>query len=100
VRSISTLTAFGLAVEIGDWHLEVHSTTAGPYNNPSRLRRLRCEEATCGAGSRRHAGERRLHERWISYLERRKRPVIANVAIARELSGWCWSGLAAIRRLS
>ena len=27
--------------------------------------------------------------RWISYLERRKRPVIANVAIARELSGWC-----------
>ena len=22
---------------------------------------------------------------------RKKRPVIANVAIARELAGWCWS---------
>jgi transposase len=22
---------------------------------------------------------------------RKKRPVVANVAIARELAGWCWS---------
>jgi transposase len=22
---------------------------------------------------------------------RKKRPVIANVAVARELAGWCWS---------
>ena len=32
-------------------------------------------------------------------LERRKRPVIANVAIARELAGWCWS-LAVMRGLT
>ncbi len=38
-----------------------------------------------------HEGNRRLHERWLVYLEHRKRPVIANVAIARELAGWCWS---------
>jgi transposase len=24
-------------------------------------------------------------------MPRKKRPVIANVAIARELAGWCWS---------
>jgi transposase len=25
------------------------------------------------------------------FNERKKKPVIANVAIARELAGWCWS---------
>jgi hypothetical protein len=25
------------------------------------------------------------------YIERRKRSTIANVAVARELAGWCWS---------
>jgi len=24
-------------------------------------------------------------------MERRKKPVVANVAVARELAGWCWS---------
>ena len=50
-----------------------------------------------GAG---HAGRRgpeglpgthRLHERWTRFIDRRKRPVVANVAVARELAGWCWS---------
>jgi hypothetical protein len=27
----------------------------------------------------------------VKYIDRRKRHTIANVAIARELSGWCWS---------
>jgi len=36
-------------------------------------------------------GNRRLHARWVRFLDRRKRPVIANVAVARELAGWCWS---------
>jgi transposase len=132
LRGVSTLTAFGLAVEIGDWQRFTGSTIGAylglvptehssgtsrsqgcitktgnsharrllveaawhhrrPYNNPSRLMRSRWEEATSEARTRGHAGNRRLHERWLSYLERRKRPVIANVAIARELSGWCWS---------
>ncbi len=37
------------------------------------------------------AGNRRLRARWVAFNLRRKRPVIANVAIARELAGWCWS---------
>lgn len=36
-------------------------------------------------------GNRRLHEKWQQFTARKKRPTIANVAIARELSGWCWS---------
>jgi hypothetical protein len=32
-----------------------------------------------------------LHHRWEVFTARNKRPVIANVAIARELAGWCWS---------
>lgn len=89
-RSLGSITKTGnsharrLLVEAA-WH---HRR---PYNNPSRLMRSRREEATSEARTRGHAGNRRLHERWIGYLERRKRPVIANVAIARELSGWCRS---------
>ena len=132
LRGISTLTAFGLALEIGDWNRFTGSTIGAylglvptehssgasrsqgsitktgntharrllveaawhhrrPYDHPSHLMRSRWEMASPDARARGHAGNRRLHNRWISYLERRKRPVIANVAIARELAGWCWS---------
>ena len=53
--------------------------------------RARWELATAAARARGHAGNRRLHQRWISLPRPAKRPVIANVAIARELAGWCWS---------
>ena len=43
------------------------------------------------ARARGDAGNRRLHHRWVRFGERRKRHVVANVAIARELAGWCWS---------
>jgi len=36
-------------------------------------------------------GNRRPHHRWVTFLDRRKRGTVANVAIARELAGWCWS---------
>ncbi|MGH3528646.1 MAG: hypothetical protein ACRDQI_19215 [Pseudonocardiaceae bacterium] len=38
-----------------------------------------------------------VHDRWLraqhftSFDARRKRAVVANAAIARELAGWCWS---------
>jgi len=32
-----------------------------------------------------------LHARWVRFTDRKKRRVIANVAIARELAGRCWS---------
>jgi transposase len=53
--------------------------------------RDRWELATPAARARGDAGNRRLHARWNTFRERRKRHVVANVAIARELAGWCWS---------
>jgi len=41
--------------------------------------------------ARGHAGNRRLHQQWGRFNERKKPHVVANVAIARELAGWCWS---------
>ncbi len=131
VRGISTLTAFGLAVEIGDWSrlsgrsignylglVPSESSSApsrsqggltrtgngharrllidaawhhrAPYR-PGRDLRRRWEAAIPAARARGHAANRRLHERWIRFDERKKRSVVANAAIARELAGWCWS---------
>ena len=56
--------------------------------------------STGDSGQRGDAGNRRLHERWITFNLRKKRPVIANVAIARELAGWCWSLDITTRRVS
>jgi transposase len=53
--------------------------------------RDRWELAGPAARVRGDAGNRRLHARWITFNQRRKRPVVANVAVARELAGWCWS---------
>jgi transposase len=53
--------------------------------------RERWDLAGPAARARGDAGNRRLHRRWVRFIERDKRPVIANVAIARELAGWCWS---------
>lgn len=132
LRGISTLTAFGLAVEIGDWdrftgstigaylglvpseHSSGQSRSQGsitktgnrharrllveaawhhkkPYPYPSRLMRQRWEQASPAARARGHAGNIRLYNRWQVYQDHKKRPVVATVAIARELAGWCWS---------
>jgi transposase len=131
LRGISTLTGFGLAVEIGDW-ARLSPVTIGAYlglvpgeesSGESRtqhgvtktgnghVRRLLVEAAWHHRPSYRpsarlqrrwqrapgavaaHAakGNRRLHARWRSFDARRKRPVVANTAIARELAGWCWA---------
>jgi transposase len=131
LRGISTLTAFALAVEIGDWSRFTGNTIASfvglvPSEHSSgasrvqgsitktgntHARRLlveaawhhraayrpgktmhdRWELAPATARQRGDAGNRRLHQRWVTFTLRKKRPVIANVAIARELAGWCWS---------
>jgi transposase len=131
VRGVATLTAFGMAVEIGDWHRlsgrsigayvglvpseysSGDSRTQGavtktgnghvrrllveaawhhrtPYRPGAELRR-RWDLASPTARSRGQAANRRLHTRWAGFDARKKRSVIANVAIARELAGWCWS---------
>ncbi|MGI8683056.1 MAG: IS110 family transposase [Mycobacteriales bacterium] len=131
LRGVAVLTAFALAVEIGDWqrftgnsigsfvglvpseHSSGASRAQGSITKtgntharrllveaawhhraayrPGKTMRERWELAPPAARARGDAGNRRLHERWISFNLRRKRPVIANVAIARELAGWCWS---------
>ena len=132
LRGISTLTAFGLAVEIGDWSrftganigaflglvpaedstgdsrsqgsiTKTGNTNARrllveaawhhkkPYRTPSKTLCARWDKAPAAARARGHAGNQRLHQRWQAFDQRNKRPVVANVAIARELAGWCWS---------
>ena len=131
VRGIATLTAFGLAVEIGDWH-RLTGRSIGAYlglvpteyssgasrvqggvtkTGNSHVRRLlieaawhhraryrpgvtlrrRWEAASPAARVRGQMANQRLHTRWQSFDARKKRPVVANTAIARELAGWCWS---------
>ena len=132
LRGVSTLTAFGLAVEIGDWSrftgsnigaflglVPTEDSSGGsrsqgsitktgntharrllveaawqhrrPYRSPSKALRDRWDKAPAAARARGHAGNQRLHQRWQTFENRKKRPVVANVAIARELAGWCWS---------
>ncbi len=131
IRGIATLTAFGLAVEIGDWH-RLTGRSIGAYvglvpseyssgetrtqggvtkTGNGHVRRLlveaawhhrtryrpgaelrrRWDLASPAARARGQAANRRLHTRWAGFDARKKRPVIANVAVARELAGWCWS---------
>jgi transposase len=131
LRGISTLTAFALAVEIGDWHrftgntigsfvglvpsefssgasrVQGSVTKAGNAHarrllaeaawhhnknyRPSKALHARWDLASPAARARGDQGNRRLHARWVRFNERKKKPVIANIAIARELAGWCWS---------
>ena len=51
----------------------------------------RWDLASPAARARGDAGNQRLYARWNTFRQRRKRHVVANVAIARELAGWCWS---------
>jgi transposase len=66
------------------WH---HRST---YRAGKTLRR-RWELAPPAARVRGDLGNRRLHACWVRFTARRKKPVLADVAIARELAGWCWS---------
>jgi hypothetical protein len=71
--------------------IEAAWTHRAPYHSPSPTLRRRWDNATPAARARGHAGNHRLHDRWITFLDRNKKPAVANVAIARELAGWCWS---------
>ncbi|SDL17902.1 Transposase [Cryobacterium psychrotolerans] len=67
------------------WH---HRPT---YRPSSPIMRARWDRAGAEARVRGHAGNQRLHQRWLAFQARGKRTVVANAAIARELAGWCWS---------
>jgi transposase len=131
LRGVSTLTAFALAVEIGDWRRftgntigsfvglvpSEHSSGASrvqgsvtktgngharrllveaawhhkPRYVVGKTMRERWDLAPTAARIRGDEGNRRLHARWVRFIDRKKPNTIADVAIARELAGWCWS---------
>lgn len=69
-----------------------------PYTNVSRDMRTRwdiADEASFVGG---HQGNYRLHRKWEQFEARHKRRVIANVAVARELAGWCRSLAASVQQ--
>jgi transposase len=61
------------------------------YRNPGPTTRARWAKVDPALKARGHAGNQRLHQQWCRYNERNKPHVVASVAIARELAGWCWS---------
>ena len=67
------------------WHHRKSYSTSGP------TLRARWGKVDPALRARGHAGNRRLNKRWQTFIERNKNPLVANVAIARELAGWCWS---------
>jgi len=52
------------------------------------VQRVSVARSVIGSGSGRWG---RAFQRWRSCTDRGRKPAIANVAIARELAGWCWS---------
>ena len=58
---------------------------------PGKSLQDRWDLAPTTARARGDAGNRRLHRRWVRFIDRKKQPTTANAAIARELAGWCWS---------
>ena len=64
------------------WHRQKRYTIG-------KTMRDRWDLAPAAARARGDLGNRRLHARWVTFLKRNKKPSIANVAIARELAGWC-----------
>ena len=62
-----------------------------PAYRVGKTMRDRWDLAPAAARARGDQGNRRLHARWVRFGEHRKRHVVANAAIARELVGWCWS---------
>lgn len=66
------------------WHHKARYTVG-------KVLQARWDQAPPEARARAHAGNQRLHHKWVRYSARKKKHTVANVAIARELAGWCWS---------
>jgi transposase len=85
----------GPITKTGNTHVRRLLIEAAWHHRPrytvGKTLRDRWEAAPPAARARGDLGNRRLHQRWVTFLERRKRGTVANTAIARELAGWCWS---------
>ncbi len=67
------------------WHHRKSYSTSGPT---LRARWAKVDPALRARG---HAGNRRLYQRGAASPSGKKHHLVANVAVARELAGWCWS---------
>ena len=94
-HSSGTSRVQGSITKTGNTHVRRLLVEAAWHHRPryrvGKTMRDRWELAPPAARIRGDEGNRRLHQRWVKFIERRKRNTIANVAIARELAGWCWS---------
>ena len=94
-HSSGSSRALGPITKTGNGHVRRLLVEAAWHHRaryrPGKTMRDRWALASAAAQARGDQGNHRLHQRWVSFLERRKRDTIANVAIARELAGWCWS---------
>lgn len=94
-HSSGTTRAQGPITKTGNTHARRLLVEAAWHHRaryaPGKTMRDRWELASPAARARGDAGNRRLHGRWVRFIEHHKRPTIATVAVARELAGWCWS---------
>jgi transposase len=94
-HSSGSSRAQGPITKTGNTHVRRLLVEAAWHHRPrycvGAVMRARWDRAPAAARARGDEGNRRLHSRWVGFLERRKRSTVANVAIARELAGWCWS---------
>ncbi|MGA8255938.1 MAG: IS110 family transposase [Nocardioides sp.] len=85
----------GSLTKTGNAHARRLLVEAAWHHRPrytiGKTMRARWDLAPAAARARGDEGNRRLHQRWVRFIERRKRGTVADVAIARELAGWCWS---------
>jgi transposase len=85
----------GSVTKTGNGHARRLLVEAAWHHRPrytiGKTMRERWDLAPAAARARGDEGNRRLHQRWVKFIDRHKRGTIANVAIARELAGWCWS---------
>lgn len=86
-RTVTSITKAGntharrLLIEAA-WHHK-------PAYRPGNTILARWNKAPGPVVAKAHQANKRLHERWTAFDARHKKPAIANVAIARELAGWC-----------
>ena len=85
----------GSITKTGNTHVRRLLVEAAWHHKPryviGKTMRDRWDLAPAAARIRGDEGNRRLHARWVRFIDRKKRNTIADVAIARELAGWCWS---------
>jgi transposase len=85
----------GSITKTGNRHVRRLLVEAAWHHRPAyrvgKTMRDRWDLASAAARARGDEGNRRLHARWVTFVDRKKKNTIADVAVARELAGWCWS---------